>query len=151
MKKNAGNLVALLALCSLMVGCVTPTGSVNAEAVQEMLASPSLAVTPFQPAWLDADGSAIWPMTEADCEKVRSILKSGTSRDIPELVYQTDDEGAPLARNRFYIYAKNAQCLAGTVLGNRVVMHDVVLTEEQEKELFLILKPYLRRIFTGLA
>ena len=59
----------------------------------------------------------------------------------------TDDEHAPLVQNRFYIYATNGQCLAGTVLEKRVVMHDVVLTEEQEKELYTILTPYLRKVF----
>ena len=29
-------------------------------------------------------------------------------------------------------------------------MHDVVLTEAQEQELFALLKPYLKKVFTGL-
>ena len=69
---------------------------------------------------------------------------------MPELAYQTDDEHNPLVQNRFYIYAMNGQCLAATVLDKRVVMHDVVLTEEQEKELYQLLKPYLKNVFKGL-
>ena len=69
---------------------------------------------------------------------------------MPELAYQLDDENDPLAQNRFYLYASNGQCLAGTVMDTRVVMHDVVLTEAQEQELFALLKPYLKKVFTGL-
>ena len=49
-----------------------------------------------------------------------------------------------------YIYAKNGQCLAATVLDDRVVMHDVVLSESQEKELYQLLKAYLKNVFRGL-
>lgn len=132
----------------LLAGCLHPVGSVSEEAVQEMLASPHLAVTPYQPAWLNENGEGIWPLSEADRRKVCAILQSGEARDVPELAYQTDDEHAPLVQHRFYIYAPNGQCLAGTLLDKRVVMHDVVLPEEQEKELYTILKPYLRKVFS---
>lgn len=131
----------------LLTGCLHPTGSVSGESVQEMLSSTGLAVTTYQPAWLNEEGEGIWPMSESDRIKVSALLRTGEERDVPELAYQTDDEHAPLVQNRFYIYATNGQCLAGTVLENRVVMHDVVLTEEQEKELYTILTPYLRKVF----
>lgn len=145
MKKFFYGMAAVAAL--LLAGCLHPVGSVSEEAVQEMLASPHLAVTPYQPAWLNEDGEGIWPLSEADRLKVCAILQGGEAREVPELAYQTDDEHAPLVQNRFYIYAPNGQCLAGTLLEKRVVMHDVVLQEAQEKELFTILKPYLRKVF----
>lgn len=135
--------VAALASCHV-------TGSVSEESVAEMLESPKLAVTPFQPAWLDEDGRSIWPLGETDRLAVCGILRAGSGRDVPELAYQTDDEHAPLVQNRFYIYGSNGQCLAGTVMNDRVVMHDVVLSVAGEQALYKILKPYLKNIFTGL-
>ena len=140
----------VLTFCAAVSSCHT-IGSVSTEAVQEMLESPGLAVTPFQPVWLDADGRNVWPLTETDRQAVCDILRAGSGRDVPELAYQTDDEHAPLVQNRFYIYATNGQCLAATVLNDRVVMHDVVLPEEQERTLFRILRPYLKKVFTGLS
>jgi hypothetical protein len=150
-KKFAISVVAVVAAGFMLAGCQTPTGSVSEEAVLEMLESPKLAVTPFQPAWLNEDGKGIWPVSEEVRAAVCDILKAGEARDVPELAYQTDDEHAPLARNRFYIYATNGQCLAGTVMHDRVAMHDVVLSEEQEKALYVLLKPYLQKLFTGLS
>ena len=143
--------VALLALAgACFSSCQSVIGSVSAEAVQEMLESPRLAVTPFLPAWLDEDGSTRSPLSEKEQQAVCAILRSGTAREVPELAYQTDDEHAPLVQNRFYIYGSNGQCLAGTVLNERVVMHDVVLPVEQEQALYQVLKPHLKKIFSGL-
>ncbi len=128
-------------------GCLQQSGAVSHDAVQEMLQSPRLAVTPFQPAWLNTDDKEIWRLSDADCKQVRAILASGESRHVPELLYQTDDERNPLACNRFYIYATNGQCLGATLLDKRVAMHDVVLPPEQERELFKVLQPYLKRVF----
>lgn len=135
---------------AVLSSCLHPTGSVSEEAVLEMLDSPKLAVTPYQPAWLNEEGEEIWPLNEADRLTLCGILKAGEERDVPELAYQTDDEHNPLVQNRFYIYALNGQCLAATVLDARVVMHDVVLPEEQERELYKLLKPYLKNVFKGL-
>ena len=132
---------------AFLSACTYQSYSVSTDAVQEMLSAPAMAVTPFEPAWLNEDGEGIWPLSEADRLKVCAILQGGEAREVPELAYQTDDEHAPLVQNRFYIYAPNGQCLAGTLLEKRVVMHDVVLQEAQEKELFTILKPYLRKVF----
>lgn len=150
MRKIIQHTALAAAVLVLLQGCVPATGSVSAEAVREMLESPKLAVTTFQPAWLNEEGKGIWPMRETERQRVCAILKDGEAREVPELAYQTDDEHAPLVQNRFYIYATNGQCLAATVLNQRVVMHDVVLTAEQESELYRILNPYLRKIFTGM-
>lgn len=139
-----------VAAALVYTGCLNPSYSVSEEAVQEMLAAPKLAVTPFQPVWLNEDGKELWPLSDEVRRQVCDILRSGENRHVPELAYQTDDEHAPLVKNRFYIYAPNGQCLAGTVLGERVAMHDVVLSEEQERLLFSLLKPYLKKVFTGL-
>lgn len=143
-------LMAALVAGGALSSCVSQSYSVSREAVDEMLTAPGLAVTPFQPAWLHEDGKEIWELKPEDHARVRSILQAGASRHVPELLYQTDDAHAPLAQNRFYLYASNAHCLAATVLDDRVAMHDLVLTEEQERELYSILKPYLRNVFKGL-
>lgn len=141
-----------LALVSalLLPGCIQQSGSVSPDAVVEMLDSPGLAVTPYHPAWLNEGGEEIWPMSETDCKRVREILLGGEQRHIPELAYQTDDERTPYYQNRFYIYASNGQCLAATWMESRVVMHDVVLPQAVEQELYRLLKPYLAHVFPEL-
>lgn len=141
---------SLAAVAALLSGCMHQSYSVSTDAVEEMLAAPALAVTPFLPAWLNEGGEDIWKLSEADRTRVCAILRSGKNRPIDELVYQMDDGSAPLAQNRFYLYASNAQCLAGTVLDKHVIMHDIMLEEVQEQELYTILKPYLRKLFRGL-
>lgn len=137
--------------CGVMLAsCLNQSYSVSRDAVDEMLAAPGMAVTPFQPAWLNEDGKGIYPLSKEARAKVCAILLAGKNRHVPELAYQLDDENDPLAQNRFYLYASNGQCLAGTVMDTRVMMHDVVLTEAQEQELFALLKPYLKKVFTGL-
>lgn len=141
----------ICAACGVMLAsCLNQSYSVSSDAVDEMLAAPGMAVTPFQPAWLNEDGKGIYPLSKEARAKVCAILLAGKNRHVPELAYQLDDENDPLAQNRFYLYASNGQCLAGTVMDTRVVMHDVVLSQEQEQELFALLKPYLKKVFTGL-
>ena len=149
MKKICFSVLFLAAVVALPA-CQSVVGSVSNEAVQEMLASPRMAVTPFLPAWLDEDGTSIWPLTQAQQAEVCAILVAGEAREVPELAYQTDDERDSLAKNRFYIYGSNGQCLAGTVMNDRVVMHDVVLRPEQEQALFRVLKPNLQKLFKGI-
>ena len=136
-----------LAAAAMLASCLNQSGSVSSDAVAEMLASPKLAVTPFQPIWLNEGDEEIWALSDAERTKVCALLETGESRHVPELAYQTDDERNPLAQRRFYIYASNGQCLGGTLLDGRVVMHDVVLQPEQEQELYNILKPYLKKVF----
>ena len=141
----------ICAACGVMLAsCLNQSYSVSSDAVDEMLAAPGMAVTPFQPAWLNEDGKGIYPLSKEARAKVCAILLAGKNRHVPELAYQLDDENDPLAQNRFYLYASNGQCLAGTVMDARVVMHDVVLSEADEQALYKILKPYLKNIFTGL-
>ncbi len=140
-------LLALACAAGILSSCLNQSGAVSQAAVEEMLASPRLAVTPFLPAWLHDDKQVIQPLSEPDRQRVCAILLAGEHRHVPELAYQTDDERNPLSRNRFYVYASNAQCLAATLLEERVAMHDVLLTEPQERELYQILRPYLRRLF----
>lgn len=135
----------------LLTSCWQHSYSVSSESVVEMLDSAGLAVTSFQPAWLNEGSEGIWKLSRADHGKVCDILRVGQNRHVPELAYQTDDESNPLAKNRFYIYSTNGQCLAATVMNDRVVMHDVVLKLEQEQELYRILKPYLKNLFSGLV
>ena len=97
------NIVICVLSGVLLAGCLHPTGSVSEEAVLEMLDSPKLAVTPYQPAWLNEGGEEIWPLSEDDRLKLCAMLKSGAERDVPELAYQTDDEHNPLVQNRLYL------------------------------------------------
>ena len=130
--------------------CVNPSYSVSRDAVEEMLAADKLAVTPFQPVWLSEGGADVWQLSPEVQTRVCAILLEGTTRYVPELAYQTDDEHNPLVNNRFYLYGSNGQCLAATVMNDRVVMHDVVLPEDRERELYSILKPYLEKVFKTL-
>lgn len=131
--------------------CLNQSGAVSTDAVQEMLASPQMAVTPFQPFWLNETGKEeAWKLSPEARRQVCDILLQGEHRYVPELAYQIDDERNPMAENRFYIYASNGQCLAGTLLEQRVAMHDVVLSPEQEQQLFQVLKPYLKHVFPEL-
>lgn len=130
----------------LLSGCVQEYGSVNPEAIQETLNAPRMAVTPFQPAWLMEKGDMA-PLEETALQQVRTLLQEGSPRRVPDVAYQTDDADAPLAQNRFYLYGSNAQCLGATLLEERVVMHDIELTEETEKKLYQVLRPYIDRIF----
>lgn len=141
MKKTA----LLVCTAAVLSACVPQNASVSQDAVEEMLASPHLMVTPFVPAWLhDEPGKPLLAKTR---ERVCAILQEGERRHVPEVAYQTDDEHHPLVKNRFYLYASNGQCLAGTVMTDRVVMHDVVLPVAQERELYSILEPYLEKVF----
>ena len=140
----------LAGCCFLFAGCLQQSYSVSTESVAEMLDSEVLVVTSFEPAWLNEGTEGMWKLTPGDKDKVCAMLRMGENRHVPELVYQTDDEHNPLSRNRFYIYSNNGQCLAATVMNDRVVMHDVVLQPEQDKNLYGILKPYLKHLFLGL-
>lgn len=146
MKLFLQSLIMLVSV-TMLPSCLSQSGAVSPEAVQEMLASPKLAVTPFQPIWLNEGGKEIWMLAEDARSKVCAILRAGEARHIPELTYQTDDERNPLAAHRFYIYASNGQCLAGTQLEKRIVMHDVVLPPELEQQLYSVLEPYLKNVF----
>ncbi len=143
-------LVMVPVVAALVSSCVNQSYSVSSDAVAEMLAAPGLSVTSFLPEWLNEEGRGAWALSPADDARVRAILLMGENRHVSELQYQTDDEHAPLVQNRFYVYATNGQCLAATVLETRIAMHDLVLTQEQEGELYRILKPYLKNIFSGL-
>ena len=131
----------------LLSACLPQNATVSQDAVAEMLASPHQAGTPFVPAWLQDAHKTLVAKTR---EQVRAILQAGERRHVPEVVYQTDDEHNPLVNNRFYLYGSNGQCLAATVMNDRVVMHDVVLPEDRERELYSILKPYLEKVFKTL-
>ena len=145
MKKTAFLMCAVAGV--LLSACLPQNATVSQDAVAEMLASPHLAVTPFVPAWLQ---DAPKPLLAKTREQVRAILQAGERRHVPEVVYQTDAEHTPLVNNRFYLYGSNGQCLAATVMNDRVVMHDVVLPEDRERELYSILKPYLEKVFKTL-
>ena len=62
--------LAVSVLCAaILSGCLHPTGSVSEDAVLEMLDSPKLAVTPYQPAWLNEGGEEIWPLSEGTASR----------------------------------------------------------------------------------
>ena len=83
----------IFAACGVMLAsCLNQSNSVSSDAVDEMLAAPGMAVTPFQPAWLNEDGKGIYPLSKEARAKVCAILLAGKNRPVPELAYQLDDE-----------------------------------------------------------
>ena len=49
--------------------------------------------------------------------------------------------------NIFYLYASNGQCLGGKVEGNRVMMDDLELSDEDSTLLYAVLRPHLKKLF----
>ena len=147
-------LSALVAACLALPSCRQTAGSVSPLNVAEMMQSPKMAVTLDMPGWmLEGEQDAISPLSEADIAKLRAILRPDLVRRVPEKYYRD-----PSAGNRgdnsdmtFYLYASNAQCLGGRVVGDpkgvwSVKMDDFSLSEIQEAALKEILTPHLDKI-----
>lgn len=146
---SAALLIALLALS--LSSCSSTSGSVGAESFAEMLTAPSMAVTASSPGWL-LEKSEIHPLNTAQVARVKEILQAGELREVSERYYRSAAEG-----NRgdstdaiFYLYASNAQCLGGRVIEDRVLMDDLDLSEEAERELYNLLHPQLKKLLPDL-
>lgn len=132
----------------MLVMCSTPYGSVSEHGVREALASPQLAITPRIPGWL-LSKREVYKLTAEQAARVREILNVDKVREVGEEFYRSETQG-----NRkddspyiFYLYAQNGQSLGGRILGERVLMDDFTLSDQECAELYTLLKPQLARIF----
>lgn len=151
MKASIAFFVLSAAALALLSGCVTGSGSVGQESFAEMMTAPDMAVTACAPGWL-LDKKDIHPLTKAQVARVKEILQAGELRRVSERYYRSAAEGnrGDDSTALFYLYASNAQCLGGRVIDDRVMMDDFNLSEEAERELFVLLAPQLRRLLPTL-
>lgn len=110
-----------------------------------------MSITPCVPGWLLEPGQ-IHRLSDSEIKQLRLILRRGEVRKVHEKYYRDPSQG-----NRgdsttciFYLYASNAQCLGGRVVGNRVLMDDFTLKEEDSKALYALLRPHLQQVFSAL-
>lgn len=144
--------VSLAALAVLALpSCTTTSGAVGVESLAEMLKAPSMAVTATSPGWL-LEEKDIHPLTAAQVARVKEILRAGELREVSEKYYRDATQGnrGDSTDALFYLYASNAQCLGGRVLEDRVLMDDFNLSEESEKELYVLLRPQLKKLLPSL-
>lgn len=144
----------LLLFALAAASCLLPSacsyfarGSVGEETFSEMMTAPEMAVTAQRPGWLLEEGD-IHPLSAAQVARVKEILQAGELRHVAERYYRDAAEGnrGDSTDALFYLYASNAQCLGGRVLGERVLMDDFNLSEEAEHELYTLLRPQLKRV-----
>lgn len=82
-----------------------------------------------------------------------AILRRGTLKSVPEEHYQTENDNPhhnESGERVFYIYASNAQCLGGRVVGTQVLMDDFELAEEDTRALYRLLHTYLVKVLGDL-
>lgn len=143
-------ILAAMAASLALAMCSHRYGSVSEEGVKEAIMSPQLSITPHEPRWL-LDQSRIHPLTEAQAQKARVILRSGVVRSVPETYYRDAEQGnrGDTSSQLFYLYAGNGQCLGGRVIGEKVYMDDLELSEQQSKELYSLFLPALKKVLAG--
>lgn len=146
MRTGMAILAAMAATLALAM-CSHRYGSVSEEGVKEAIMSPRLAITPHEPGWL-LDQRRIHLLSEAQAAKTRTILQAGTVRSVPETYYRDAEQGnrGDTTSQLFYLYAENGQCLGGRVIGDKVYMDDMDLTEQQSKELYTLFLPALKKV-----
>lgn len=129
-------------------GCRQPSGAVMDTVIREMLCAPRMALTPCNPAWV-LERREIHPLSAVQISQVRDLLRKCPVRHVPERYYRVPEEGNrdDYSEFVFYLYASNAQCLGGRLIGERALMDDMELSEEQQRQLYMLLRPQLRRLF----
>ena len=100
------------------------------------------------PRWL-LSGEQLRGLNEEQRNQVCAILTPEKVRHVGEEYYRSERQGN---RNDdtdliFYIYPLNGQSLGGRLIGERVLMDDFDLSEEEEAQLYLILRPQLASLF----
>lgn len=140
-----------LFLAAVLPSCSQPYGSVGHDSVCEALHSKAMSITPCIPGWLLEPGQ-VHRLSDAEIKQLRLILCRGEVRRVHEKYYRDPNQG-----NRgdstsciFYLYASNAQCLGGRVVGDQVLMDDFTLKEEDSKALYTLLRPHLQQVFKAL-
>lgn len=151
MKRSLAMLALAAAACLLLAACSYFTrGSVGEESFSEMMTATKMAVTAQRPGWLLEEGD-IHPLSAAQVARVKEILHAGELRYVPERYYRDAAEGnrGDSTDALFYLYAGNAQCLGGRVIGEHVLMDDFDLSDEAESELYTLLRPQLKKLLPG--
>lgn len=136
-----------LVSAALLVTCAQRYGSVAQESVAETLTSEVIAVTPCIPGFLLEPGQ-IHRMKSSEMGQLRTILRRGEMRVVHESHYRDNIPGRreDMVKGVFYLYGSNYQCLGGRVEGDMVIMDDIELTEEDSRELYRLLYPYLVKV-----
>lgn len=145
-------MLGLAALCGLGA-CTSTPGSMTRAEVSDMLSAQRMAVTPRDPGWLLEEGN-IHRLSDADRQAVCDLLRQQPVRVVDEKHYRKAVLGGTkmdLGKKVFYLYADNSQCLGGRVVeGKRVLMDDLEMTDEEARELYRRLFPYLHKLFPDL-
>lgn len=145
--------VTALSTLLLLNMCSSPRyGSVDAEGLQEALSSPHMALTPHQPRWLLND-KQIYPLSATQLERVHSILRPEKQRIVPEDYYRDETAGnrGDSSTQLFYLYTGSGQSLGGRVIGNKVLMDDFELSEQDSTELYKLFSKQLSAILPSLS
>ena len=147
MKVTALGAMLLLSMCS-----APRYGSVSEEGVREALASPQYAITPREPGWL-LKPEQIHPLSSEQTQRVRAILQAGAVRQVPEEYYRSDSQGNrnDESTRLFYLYTSSRQCLGGRVIGNKVLMDDFELSEQDSAELYKLFSKQLSAVLPALS
>ena len=142
----------MAAAAALVAGaCSQPNGALSQSAVNATLKASKLAVTPYEPGWLQ-EPSQQHLVSDSQRVGLRKLLKDAKVRRIPDSMYRSAEEGnrGDNSQRLFYLYGSNAQCLGGRVFPGRVMMDDLELPEETQKELYTLLKPQLEKVINPL-
>ena len=142
--------ILLTASALAFAACSLRYGSVSEEGVKEALFARDMAITPHEPGWL-LDKKKVYKLSDEQLEQVRTILRPEKTRKVSEDYYRDDEQGnrgdeSPLV---FYLYASNAQCLGGRIVGRTLLMDDFDLTKQDSEQLYKIFRPLLIKIFPG--
>lgn len=132
----------VLAMCS-----TARYGSVGEEGVQEALSSPRMAITPHQPRWLLPEAQ-VHSLSAEQIEQVRAILRPEKMRSVPEKFYRDETEGnrGDTTTQIFYLSTSSGQSLGGRVIGNKALMDDFELSEQETAALYTLLREQLRKV-----
>lgn len=137
----------LLLGVGVLVTCAQRYGSVAQESVAETLTSDAIAVTPCIPGFL-LEPHQIHRLSAAEMGQLRAILRRGEMRVVHESHYHDAAPGhrEDLMKGVFYLYGSNFQCLGARVEGDKVLMDDIELSEEDSRELYRLLYRHLVKV-----
>lgn len=143
-KRTFTAMLGALFCAALLSTCTNPYGSVGKTAVEEALASRAMAVTPCIPGWL-LEPSQIHRLSSHELKQLRTILRQAPVRKVHEKYYRDPSLGnrGDTTEHIFYLYASNAQCLGGRVIGEKVLLDDFDLTDDAAHQLYALLRPHL--------
>ena len=152
MKKTSLRIVLAAAAALVAGACSQPNGALSQSAVNATLKAPKLAVTPYEPSWLQ-EPSQQHLVSDSQRVGLRKLLKDAKVRRIPDSMYRSAEEGnrGDNSQRLFYLYGSNAQCLGARVVEQRVLLDDLGMDERTESALYNLLYPQLKLLFPELA